>query len=101
MGTVVSIELADDQAVALERLSQVEKRPISQIVREMIASHLDSHTDTPGPPDTTERAPVEKPEPPESIRHDPVLSAAFGAWKGLLNEDAVDYQRRLRAEWDR
>jgi hypothetical protein len=33
-------------------------------------------------------------------REEPALDEAFGIWKER-GEDAVEYQRRLRAEWER
>lgn len=80
----MTIELPDEQAEALDALSRRESRPVEQIVRDALSAHLESRAT----------------QPKKSVMDDPAFRSAFGAWKGLLDEDGTEYQDRLRAEWD-
>ena len=68
------VDLPADAVEALDRLKRMTGRSRAALVREAVERYLDDHA--------------------EDDRR-----AAFGAWSGD-DTDAVDLQRRLRAEWD-
>lgn len=72
------IDIPDDQIAALDKIAQARKTSRSALVWEGIRKLIEEYR--------------------EPRRLD-AIDAAFGASKGLV-EDGVEYQRRLRAEWD-
>jgi metal-responsive CopG/Arc/MetJ family transcriptional regulator len=73
------IELTDEQVERLKAISEREGLSRAAIVREAVDEYLGKKSD-----EEFERA----------------LSAVFGMWKDR-GIDGVEYQRQLRAEWDR
>ncbi len=72
------INLTDDQIAALGEIGREEKKSRAALVREGVEAIIADY---------------------RRRRHDAALDAVFGIWKGKV-EDGVEYQRRLRAEWD-
>jgi metal-responsive CopG/Arc/MetJ family transcriptional regulator len=72
------IDIPDDQIAALAEIGREAKKSRAALVRDMIAHGIAQYT---------------------QARHEAALEAAFGIWKDKV-EDGLEYQRRLRAEWD-
>lgn len=72
------IDIPDDHISDLAEMGQSQKKSRAALVRESIARTIADYR--------------------EQRRLD-AIDAAFGVWKGQV-EDGLDYQRRLRAEWD-
>ena len=72
------IDLPDDQISALAEIGRDEKKSRAALVREGVAKVIDDY---------------------KKKRQDAALDAVFGIWRDKV-EDGVEYQRRLRAEWD-
>ncbi|MCG3197343.1 MAG: ribbon-helix-helix protein, CopG family [Candidatus Omnitrophica bacterium] len=71
------IDIPSDQIQALDRLRGPGKTSRAELIRAAVEAYLKEH-DTPDVKDLP----------------------GFGAWKGK-GEDGLDYQRRMREEWDR
>jgi hypothetical protein len=76
----ILIELTETEREQLAALARQTGKSESMVVREALHQHL-------GP------APSEE-------TNDESLRAAFGLWKNL-GIDSLEYQRRIRSEWDR
>ncbi len=72
------IDLPDDQIAALAEIGREEKKSRAALVREGVEALIADY---------------------RKRRDDAALDAVFGVWKDYI-EDGVEYQRRLRAEWD-
>lgn len=83
MGTM--IDLSEDQAEALGRLSEDERQTCAALIQATIANYL-----------------VDRERFSEAGRAErrAAMEAAFGIWKDR-GIDGLDYQRAIRAEWDR
>lgn len=74
------IDLPDDQIAALARLCEREEISRAEAVRRAIQRFLQEKAET---------------------DHEESLNAFFGMWKDRDDiGDGVEYQRKLRAEWD-
>lgn len=71
------VDIPEDQIEALDRLRGPRKVSRSALIRAAVKVYLREH-DTPGLKDLP----------------------GFGSWKGK-GEDGLDYQRKVREEWDR
>ena len=74
------IDLPDDNVARLDDLARAQGRSRAHVVREAVSQYLGEH---------------------EHDGYLRVLNEAFGAWDGKFTEDAVAFQQRMRAEWDR
>ena len=72
------IDLPDEQIAILAEMSREQKKSRAALVREGVNKLIDDYRQT---------------------RRLAAIDAAFGVWKDKV-EDGVEYQRRLRAEWD-
>jgi predicted transcriptional regulator len=79
-----TVDIPDEMVARLNRLSETTKTSRDVLVREALQPFLESRA--PKVVDPQERAEI--------------LKDTFGAWKDFP-EDGLDYQLRLRAEWDR
>lgn len=79
-----TVELAPEQAQALAEISEREKRSVEALVSEAIAALL---------------ATAQSSEAEIASARNAGLREGFGAWRGLVEEDGLEMQRRLRAEW--
>jgi Arc/MetJ-type ribon-helix-helix transcriptional regulator len=75
------VEIPDDQLAALKAECEREQISRAEAIRRALAEWLEA-------PDR------------KKARRRAVLDATFGAWKHL-GIDGLEYQRRIRAEWDR
>lgn len=78
------VDLPQDQAEAVERLSQDERRACETIIQAAVADYLNDRDRFSEEGRAARRA---------------AMMAAFGIWKGR-GIDGLEYQRRMRAEWD-
>ena len=74
------VDIPDDKIDRLDAVARAQGRSRAHVMREAVDEYLSQRKQD------------------EYLR---VIDAAFGAWNGKFHEDAVDFQRRLRAEWDR
>lgn len=72
------IDIPDDHIALLAEMGRVQKKSRAALVREGVSKLIDDYRET---------------------RRLAAIDAAFGIWKDKV-EDGVEYQRRLRAEWD-
>lgn len=72
------IDLPEDQITALAEMGRDEKKSRAALVREGVARLIADYREQ---------------------RRLAAIDAVFGIWKDKV-EDGVEYQRRLRAEWD-
>jgi len=72
------IDLPDDQIAVLAEMGQTQKKSRAALVREGVGKLIHEYQET---------------------RRLAAIDAACGIWKDEV-EDGVDYQTRLRAEWD-
>jgi len=72
------IDLPDDQIAILAEMAREQKKSRAALVREGVEALIADY---------------------RKRRDDAALDAVFGIWKDKV-EDGVEYQQRLRAEWD-
>jgi hypothetical protein len=72
------IDIPDDQIAALAEMGQAQKKSRAALVRESIGRMIADYREQ---------------------RRLANIDAAFGIWNGQV-EDGLEYQRRLRSEWD-
>ncbi|MFN3667831.1 MAG: hypothetical protein ACK4VY_00830 [Brevundimonas sp.] len=72
------IDLTEQQIAALAEIGREEKKSRAALVREGVEALIEDY---------------------RRRRDDAALDAVVGIWKDDV-EDGVEYQRRLRAEWD-
>jgi len=70
----VRIDIPDDHLQAIDHIAAAQQRPPEAIIQDAVATYLAEHR-----------------------RH--ASHAGFGLW-GDLEMDGVEYQRKLREEWD-
>ena len=75
------IDLTDDQVVRLATLCERKRISRAEAVRRGVELYLQS-------------------EDADEEEFERALQAAFGSWKGY-GIDGLEYQRAIRAEWDR
>ena len=75
------IELTDEQLAALKRLCDREKISRAEAVRRAVDKLIDEQEN-------------------DKARKDAAMRSAFGAWKHR-KIDGLEYQRKIRSEWDR
>jgi Arc/MetJ-type ribon-helix-helix transcriptional regulator len=73
------VDIPEEQIEALDRLSRAERKSRAAIIRAAVADYLKER-------DQAERKAA--------------IEAGFGLWKDL-GIDGLEYQERIRAEWDR
>ncbi len=74
----ITVELPQDQAEAIERLSENERRACEVLIQAAVADYLEE----------------------DRKRRWALLQAGFGIWKNR-EIDGLEYERAIRAEWDR
>lgn len=73
-----TVELPQDQVEALDRMSEEDRRTCEAVIRAAVADYLEQQR-------SDRRAAME---------------AGFGIWKDR-GIDGLEYERAIRAEWDR
>ena len=74
----MSLELPKDQVEAIDRLSEENRRTCEAVIQAAVAEFLEE----------------------DRKRRRRLMMAAFGIWKDR-GIDGLEYQRAIRAEWDR
>lgn len=73
------VDLPQEQVDELDRLSKAERRSRAALIRAAIADYLKEH---------------------KRADRKAAFDAAFGSWADI-GIDGLEYQERMRAEWDR
>jgi len=73
-----TVELPQDQVEALDRLSQEDRRACEAVIQAAVADYLED----------------------DRKRRRALIEAGFGIWKDR-GIDGLEYERAIRAEWDR
>jgi metal-responsive CopG/Arc/MetJ family transcriptional regulator len=73
------VDIPEKQLKALNQLSKLRKVSRAALVREAVSAYVEANS---------------------KAARDAAIDAVFGMWKDR-NIDGLEYQRKIRAEWDR